>query len=220
MRRKRKKDVQKQQQKQQQRNNDNDNNNSNPDDLPSHDLDPNIDLTAKIATLRDLRACRVLSKFADQFLGMVSVANSHRSYAQGYQYLLLADNLATLLGESGYTDEERGYRGKVETLSQACSIGVVDLMGASVGGLGGFGGVGAGLGGLGGAGAGLGGLGGAGGGPGGSGGSGGGPGGSGGGFEAGGEQLGDGRKESGGWGRATAPPSPTPTPILTPIRLR
>lgn len=81
--------------------------------------------------MKDLRAGRLLSMFADHFLEMARASNMSRSYPQAYMYLLLAGNMSTLLEETGNVDEAHDFKREIEKLNIASRGGVQDMLGSS-----------------------------------------------------------------------------------------
>lgn len=90
-----------------------------------------IRLDAKVQTVSDLRAEKVLSMFAEHFLKMARCSNENRAYPQAYMYLLLAGNMATLLEDKGHSDNASEYRRQIIDLNIASRGGVQDMLGSS-----------------------------------------------------------------------------------------
>ncbi|XP_071550319.1 uncharacterized protein [Panulirus ornatus] len=89
-----------------------------------------IRLKNKVQSVKDLRAGRLLSIFADHFIGMARASNMYRSYPQAYMYLLLAGNMATLLEETGNFDDAQDFKREIEKLNVASRSGVQDVLGS------------------------------------------------------------------------------------------
>ncbi|XP_047475503.1 uncharacterized protein LOC125029576 [Penaeus chinensis] len=92
-----------------------------------------INLKAKIHSVKDLRAGKVLSLFAKHFIGMARASNKYRAYPQAYMYLLLAGNMATLMEETGNGQEAEVFNREIEELNVASRGGVKDMLGSSWG---------------------------------------------------------------------------------------
>nr|XP_045615829.1 uncharacterized protein LOC123768969 isoform X2 [Procambarus clarkii] len=90
-----------------------------------------IRLDKKVKSVKDLRAGKLLSTFAEHFLAMARASNIYRAYPQAYMYLLLSGNMATLLEETGNSEDANGYRRQIEELNVASRGGVQDMLSSS-----------------------------------------------------------------------------------------
>ncbi|XP_076067927.1 uncharacterized protein LOC143040632 isoform X2 [Oratosquilla oratoria] len=90
-----------------------------------------IKLESKVQNVKGIRSGKVLEIFANHFIEMAKSSNEFRSYPQGYMYLLLASNMATLMKETGHHDESSSYQKEVEELNIASRGGVRDMLGSS-----------------------------------------------------------------------------------------
>ncbi|XP_069950364.1 uncharacterized protein [Cherax quadricarinatus] len=90
-----------------------------------------IRLDKKVKSVKDLRAGPLLSMFAKHFLAMARASNKYRVYPQGYMYLLLSGNMATLLEETGSYDKANKYRKEIEEINIAARGGIQDMLTSS-----------------------------------------------------------------------------------------